>query len=109
LESLEIGAFTLVALSTEDVTRCKQLIVQYRDLSLEPVIDLSPDAVASWSHEHDKEVVSERCFGCRVGVPGSVPDPHARGRSAARLLDARPVQRHALRGQDGVSVALLAA
>jgi predicted nucleic acid-binding protein len=32
--SIEAGAFTLVALDPEDLARCRELIVQYRDLSL---------------------------------------------------------------------------
>jgi predicted nucleic acid-binding protein len=34
LESVESGAFTLVAPSSEDLTYCRALIVQYRDLTL---------------------------------------------------------------------------
>ena len=34
LESIESGAFTLVDLPAEDLVRCRELIVQYRDLSL---------------------------------------------------------------------------
>jgi predicted nucleic acid-binding protein len=34
LESVESGAFTLVAPSSEDLARCRELILQYRDLSL---------------------------------------------------------------------------
>jgi len=34
LESVESGSFTLVAPSSEDLTRCRELILQYRDLSL---------------------------------------------------------------------------
>ena len=34
LESAELGAFSLVALSSEDLTRCRELMVQYRDLPL---------------------------------------------------------------------------
>ena len=34
LESVEAGAFTLVAPSGEDMVRCRELIVQYRDLPI---------------------------------------------------------------------------
>jgi predicted nucleic acid-binding protein len=34
LESIEAGAFTLVSLFDEDMVRCRELIVQYRDLPL---------------------------------------------------------------------------
>jgi predicted nucleic acid-binding protein len=34
LESVESGAFTLVPLSSEDLARCRAVIVQYRDLTL---------------------------------------------------------------------------
>ena len=34
LESIETGSFTLVALSSEDLIRCRQLMLQYRDLPL---------------------------------------------------------------------------
>ena len=34
LASVQMGAFTLVALTTEDVARCRQLVQQYRDLPL---------------------------------------------------------------------------
>ncbi|MBI1831427.1 MAG: PIN domain-containing protein [Planctomycetes bacterium] len=34
LESIEASAFTLVAPSDEDLIRCRELIVQYRDLPL---------------------------------------------------------------------------
>jgi predicted nucleic acid-binding protein len=34
LESIESGAFTLVGPTSEDLTRCRALLVQYRDLSL---------------------------------------------------------------------------
>src|SRR3989442_190219 len=34
LESVDSGAFTLVAPSSEDLARCRELIRQYRDLSL---------------------------------------------------------------------------
>ena len=34
LESVEAGAFTLVAPLDEDLVRCRELIVQYRDLPL---------------------------------------------------------------------------
>ena len=34
LESVESGAFTLVAISSVDLARCRELIAQYRDLSL---------------------------------------------------------------------------
>ena len=34
LESVEVGSFTLVALSSEDLARCRELILQYRGLSL---------------------------------------------------------------------------
>lgn len=36
---------------------------------------LSAAAAISWGYERDAEVVPERCFGCRVGVPGPVSDP----------------------------------
>jgi predicted nucleic acid-binding protein len=34
LDSLQEGAFSLVGLTSEDLTRCRELIVQYRDLHL---------------------------------------------------------------------------
>ena len=34
LESIELGAFTLVAPSAEDLSRCRQLMLQYRDLAI---------------------------------------------------------------------------
>lgn len=34
LESVEVGAFTLVALTSEDLARCRELILQYCDLPL---------------------------------------------------------------------------
>ena len=34
LESIESGAFTIVDLSSEDLARCRELMVQYRDLPL---------------------------------------------------------------------------
>ncbi len=34
LESIELGAFTLVAPNSEDLGRCRELILQYRGLSL---------------------------------------------------------------------------
>lgn len=34
LESVQSGAFTLVDLAAEDLVRCRELIAQYRDLSL---------------------------------------------------------------------------
>jgi predicted nucleic acid-binding protein len=34
LESIEAGAFTLVALMEEELARCRELIAQYRDLPL---------------------------------------------------------------------------
>ena len=45
MESLEAGAFTLVGLSSIDVTRCRELIAQYRDLPL-GLADASVVAVA---------------------------------------------------------------
>jgi predicted nucleic acid-binding protein len=34
LESIEAGAFTLVVPTSDDLTRCRELMVQYRDLSV---------------------------------------------------------------------------
>jgi predicted nucleic acid-binding protein len=34
LEGVEAGAFTLVGLASEDLSRCRQLIAQYRDLNV---------------------------------------------------------------------------
>ena len=34
LDSVQSGAFTLVSPSSEDLARCRELIVQYRDLSV---------------------------------------------------------------------------
>ena len=34
LESIETGAFTLVAPTSDDLTRCRELIRQYQDLSI---------------------------------------------------------------------------
>jgi predicted nucleic acid-binding protein len=34
LESLERGAFVLVSLSVEDIVRCRELVMQYRDLNV---------------------------------------------------------------------------
>lgn len=34
LESIEQGAFTLVEFTQQDTTRCRELMVQYRDLNL---------------------------------------------------------------------------
>jgi predicted nucleic acid-binding protein len=34
LESIESGAFTLISLTTDDIPRCRELMVQYRDLPI---------------------------------------------------------------------------
>jgi predicted nucleic acid-binding protein len=34
LESVELGAFVLTGLSQQDLARCRELIIQYRDLQL---------------------------------------------------------------------------
>src|SRR5215470_8308166 len=59
-------------------------------------------------HAHDKEVVSQRYFGCGMGVSAALFVPDARGCAAARSFVAGVVQRPALRGQDRLSVAVSA-
>src|SRR5438067_5696474 len=34
VRSIEAGAFALIGLSAEDVTRCRELLTQYRDLAI---------------------------------------------------------------------------
>lgn len=61
LESIETGAFTLVAPVNDDLSRCRELITQYRGLSL-GLADASVVATAERLHVHRVFTVDQRHF-----------------------------------------------
>ncbi|HEX7448806.1 MAG TPA: PIN domain-containing protein [Pirellulales bacterium] len=61
IDSIERGAFTLVVPTAEDIARCRELMIQYRDLPL-GIADASVVAAAERMHIQRILTVDERHF-----------------------------------------------